>query len=282
MAKRKGDNNNMGSNKKSKKLSGANVEPGWSGIYVTCVRGKEAACKNEIVRIFDDYAHEFYGPELQRYLEDLKAEEENAPAAEEKQVFIEDLVAQEIAELKDANQAYKTREEKKKEFFSGYEIGCECVIFIRTRKPIDPVDLVLRICRDTQKTGTKRSRYAQRLTPVSLTGVATAEGFRKLAETVLNPIFHSGSPDQPAYKFAIRPTLRNHSILGRDEIIKTLAEIVCRSDGHSVDLKQYDKMIIVECYKSSIGMSVVDEFDSLERLNIQQIFEKAQNYGDDK
>jgi len=29
-------------------------------------------------------------------------------------------------------------------------------------------------------------------------------------------------------------------------------------------------------------MSVVDEFDSLERLNIQQIFEKAQNYGDDK
>ncbi len=93
---------------------------------MTCVRGKEAACKNEIVRIFDDYAHEFYGPELQRYLEDLKAEEENAPAAEEKQVFIEDLVAQEIAELKDANQAYKTREEKKKEFFSGYEIGCEC------------------------------------------------------------------------------------------------------------------------------------------------------------
>lgn len=74
------------------------------------------------------------------------------------------------------------------------------VIFIRTRKPIDPVDLVLRICRDTQKTGTKRSRYAQRLTPVSLTGVATLEGFTKLAETLLNPIFHSGSPNQPAYK----------------------------------------------------------------------------------
>jgi hypothetical protein len=90
------------------------------------VRGKEAACKNEIVRIFDDYAHEFYGPELQRYLENLKAEEENAPPVEEKQLFIEDLVAQEIAKLKDANQTYKTREEKKKEFFSGYEIGCEC------------------------------------------------------------------------------------------------------------------------------------------------------------
>lgn len=74
------------------------------------------------------------------------------------------------------------------------------VIFIRTRKPIDPVDLVLRICRDTQKTGTKRSRYAQRLTPVSLTGVATLEGFTKLAETLLNPIFHSGSLNQPAYK----------------------------------------------------------------------------------
>lgn len=34
-------------------------------------------------------------------------------------------------------------------------------------------------------------------------------------------------------------------------IIKTVAEYVSISDGHTVDLKNYDRMIIIECYKVS-------------------------------
>lgn len=144
------------------------------------------------------------------------------------------------------------------------------VIFVRTRAPIDPVDLVVRICKDTQKTGMKRSRYVQRLTPVTLTTMATSDGLLKLADAVLNPVFHKGE-GQTSYtvsiletyfinmisniqwlQFAIRPVLRNHNILDRDEIIRTVAHTVSKADGHRVDLKQYDKIILVECFKVSI------------------------------
>lgn len=72
-------------------------------------------------------------------------------------------------------------------------------MFVRTRPPIDPVDLVLRICHDIQKTGTKRSRYAQRLTPVTMTSTANMEGLLRVADSVLKPVFHLNS-SQPAYK----------------------------------------------------------------------------------
>ena len=88
---------------------------------------------------------------------------------------------------------------------------------------------------------------------------------------VLKPHFHQ--EDQQPIKYAIRTTQRNHNVLNRDEIIQTVAEQVGKN--HPVDLKDYDKLILVECFKSSLGMAVVSDFDQLERFNLQQIFEKT-------
>lgn len=48
------------------------------------------------------------------------------------------------------------------------------------------------------------------------------------------------------------------------------------SHGHSVDLKNYDKLIIVECYKNNIGMGVANNFLKYSKYNLQQIFDKHQ------
>lgn len=48
-------------------------------------------------------------------------------------------------------------------------------------------------------------------------------------------------------QFAIRPTIRNHNILTRDSIIKQVASLV--GEGHKVDLKNYELLIIVEVYQ---------------------------------
>lgn len=48
-------------------------------------------------------------------------------------------------------------------------------------------------------------------------------------------------------QFAIRPTLRNHTSLTRDSVIKLVASLVGRN--HQVDLKDYDLLILVELYK---------------------------------
>lgn len=177
------------------------------------------------------------------------------------------------------------------------EIGCECVIFVRTRLPIDPVDFVGKVCKDV-KYGSqiKRSRFAQRLTPIVCTATANIEGLNRLFNTVLAPEFYNRGVPQT---FAIRPTLRNHNVLSREDIINKTAKFIISAPIHdktenndmettltkseppkkekiknSVDLKNYEKMVIVECYKSIVGMSVVGpEFEKeYHRFNLEQIF----------
>jgi tRNA acetyltransferase TAN1 len=224
------------------------IEPNWAGIYVTCVRGHEAQCRNEMMNLFAEYTE---NEEIQESVEEVDEDED-----------IESAIAKEVGELK---------EKKRTSAIIPIDIGCECVLFFRTKSPIDPVQLVRRICSDAATTKTKRTRYAQRLTPITRTGTANMEGLKRLSMEVLKPHFHQ--EDQQPIKYAIRTTQRNHNVLNRDEIIQTVAEQVGKN--HPVDLKDYDKLILVECFKSSLGMAVVSDFDQLERFNLQQIFEKT-------
>lgn len=50
------------------------------------------------------------------------------------------------------------------------------------------------------------------------------------------------------HQFAIRVNLRN-STLRRDDVIRQVAAAVGPGRGHSVDLKNYDVLILVEIYK---------------------------------
>jgi hypothetical protein len=64
------------------------------------------------------------------------------------------------------------------------------VTFMVTRSPIDPVRLVREICLETLA-GNKRTRWAQRFTPIQLTAYANLTDLTSLAENVLGPIFHA-------------------------------------------------------------------------------------------
>ena len=139
-------------------------------------------------------------------------------------------------------------------------------MFFKTEPPVDPVALVKRICSDAiQHQARKRTRFVRRLSPMTLMGRASEEGLDAVARSVLAPYFHS-DPVVPhkvwtflrsdptlrltgLYQFAIRPTLRNHNTLSRDKIIQQVARIV--GPDHTVDLKNYDLLIIVEAYKVS-------------------------------
>jgi hypothetical protein len=50
-------------------------------------------------------------------------------------------------------------------------------------------------------------------------------------------------------QFAIRPTIRNHGVMKRMDIIQKVASIV--GPGHQVDLKNADLLIMVEVYTVS-------------------------------
>lgn len=102
----------------------------------------------------------------------------------------------------------------------------------------------------------------KRLTPITLVGKATESGLEEVAQQVLRTHFHEGAKGKKVntlrliiilvqtdidLQFAIRPNIRNHSTLNRDVVIKQVASIV--GADHSVDLKAYDLLILVEIYK---------------------------------
>ena len=169
----------------------------------------------------------------------------------------------------------------KREILKPIDLGCECLVFIKTRRPIEPATFVENICGECSLSKIKTTRYTQKLSPITYSVTHTMEEIKKLAQRVLKPHFHNET-DQKPYKFAIQVSKRNFNALQKPDIIKAIAESVGRDHGHSVDLKNYEKLIMVECYKSNIGMSVVNNYDKLEKFNLQQIFEKSMENKDTK
>ncbi len=78
----------------------------------------------------------------------------------------------------------------KKDLISVIGLECECVLFIRTRRPIEPAEFVQKICRDSLNSLDWPTKFTQRLTPVSGTCSARLEEVQKLAKKILAPHFH--------------------------------------------------------------------------------------------
>lgn len=266
MGKRSHDNK-KGNRPKRFKPSGF-IDTSTSGIYATCNRGKEKACISELTNLFNEKAEEFYDLDAWRAQNEGEKEPADQKDSEEtKELSIEEQIKQEVADLKGAKTS-------KTSLFSPIELDCECLIFIKTRKPIEPEGFITRLCEESLEKRQKSTRYTQKLTPITYSVSPSVEEVKKLAERVLAPHFHK-KEDQKPYKFAIQVTRRNFNAVEKDVIIKTVAECVGRDHGHSVDLKKYDKLILIECYKTNIGMSVMENYDKYFKCNLQQLYEKS-------
>jgi len=249
--KRKSESNTAGSAaKKSKpwrvpKKTGHNyaaptIEPGDSGIWATCEMGKEGKCTGELRDLFEEYAAKIYGGSINGG--------EEASNDEDAEADIEVEIQKELKGMKSSST-------KKVALFQAVKVDVQCVLFFKTRSPIEPVSFVHAICKDALEGGTKRGRWIKKLTPMTMMGKATPEGLQKVAEAVLQPVFHKGGSDGEGLKFAIRTTRRNHNVMKRDEIIRQVAAAVGRE--HRVDLKNYDYLILVDVYRVSLSLYFV-------------------------
>jgi hypothetical protein len=62
---------------------------------------------------------------------------------------------------------------------------------------VDPVKLVHEVCADAQHDPEqKRSRWIQRMAPMTLMRKTMGQGLEELTEKVLKPHFHSGGPSK--------------------------------------------------------------------------------------
>lgn len=212
------------------------IEPSDAGIWATCEMGKEGKCTGELRDLFEDYAAKIY---------DITSNEGDEPSGDENtKIDIEAEIQKELTGM-------KSKSASKVALFQQVKVDIQCVLFFKTRAPIEPVSFVHAICRAALDGGIKRGRWVKKLTPMTMMGKATPEGLQKVAEEVLGPVFHAeGVPERT---FAIRPTRRNHNVLKRDEIIRQIAAAVGRR--HRVDLKNYDYLILVDVYRVSTADS---------------------------
>nr|KMM73121.1 hypothetical protein CPAG_09410 [Coccidioides posadasii RMSCC 3488] len=234
----------------SKSSAKPTLESGDSGIFVTCDRGREGKCTAEIL---DLLSQEIPDPSQN------ESEEQDSPTRGD----ADDIEAQ----IKKEVECMKPK--KSPAPFQAVKLDVPCLLFIKVDKSIDPVELVHRICMDAHAhPGKKRSRYVKRLTPITATRKILGGGIEELAREVLEPHFHSDSSPK---KYAIRPTVRNNHEWPRDTVIRLVARAV--GQGHAVDLKTYDALILVDIIQNICGMSVVGgDYEKLKRYNLAEIY----------
>lgn len=287
MGKRGNNTHQNNDNQKRKKFKVASgfLDPGTSGIYASCTRRKERLAAQELGQLLEEKMEQYYKDEIKalnsstRDGDSEQTKDHNTSDEEEKEedLSIEEQLKKELANMKKPQQS-KTKDEKKKDILQLIDLNCECMIFFKTRCPIVPERFVKRIIEDLSEPNDKlkRTRYIQRLTPITNSCSASMEQMIKLAKQVLAPHFHepNGRHD---YRFSIELTRRNFNTIERNDIINQIVALVCQNGKyqHQVDLKNYEKLVIVECFKNNIGMSVVDGdyIKKYKKYNIQSIFE---------
>lgn len=251
------------------------MDPGTSGVYATCARKHEKQAAQELSLLFDEKLEQMYGDELKQNQEKDNGSEEEV---EGKELSIEDEVYRELSHL-NGKKTRNNGQNIEKDILKFIDLSCECVIFCKTRRPVVPENFVKSIMEDLTEPSNmiKRTRYIQKLTPITYSCSASIDQLGKLARKVVAPHFHDKSITQD-YRFAVEVTRRNFNSLERDDIIKkVVSEVLTGSEHqHEVDLKNYDKLILVECFKNNVGMSVVDAdyTTKFRKYNVQQIYEK--------
>lgn len=225
------------------------LEPGWQGIFATCVRGKESSARRELVEWISDLVDQKW-----------PQESEQSPEQTQPDNGIEDSIAKEIAELSS---------DKSRLRIQPCDLGCDCLIFVKLRWPINPTELAIAAAQKALNSGTT-IRYTLRLTPVKLVS-AKLDSLSQL-EDIISHAFEGGP-----WKFAVYPTIRNNNQILRDDLIRATAQLVGRTEGdHKVDLKNWDKLILVEVFQSVMGLSVVGgDYEELSRLNLRLLCEKG-------
>lgn len=198
---------------------------------------------------------------------------------------IEAAIQKEVAGIKKQSSSNKTLDNSA---FAPMRLSLDCLLFVKTKQPVEPRQFARKVCEDAMLVTDRkqrRSRFLNRITPITLMGSATKVGIEETARTVLAPEFdlipageEPGSlgekdvkgpsvspkdetvakrPSRPAVhrdlttpQYAIRVSSRAQSNLKTQDVIKLIASLV--GPRHKVDLTNPDKFILVEIFQVSV------------------------------
>ncbi|KAL1934260.1 hypothetical protein VTP01DRAFT_6442 [Rhizomucor pusillus] len=234
--------------------SSFSVQPNMSGVMVTCTRGRENRAAKEVLDLFNEYLESLYP--------DAKLEASGDDENDDQKDDLEASIAKEVAAIKEG---------KKNKIFANIPMNLDCVIFIRTKAPVEPVQFVHHILTDMKKHQVKKTRYVSRLLPVEMTCQANMDDIERVARQIVTPKFNTSNEDGSitSKAFAIVARVRNCTKIDRSEVIRTIASTIGKD--HKVDLGNPELSIIVEICQNICMMSVVKDFVELKKYNLESL-----------
>ncbi|WWC90599.1 uncharacterized protein L201_005535 [Kwoniella dendrophila CBS 6074] len=221
---------------------------GAPGICVTTVKNKERAAEAELIDYLERIADELYPDTIES--EEIDGEGDDHL----------DFEAQLKKDLESMDQSKKS-----KRFQLCYH-DIICVIHINVLPPLSPHKLVRHIMEQAESSAKTQLKWCKRIIPINGSSGATVKQLSELAAGIVKDGFTT--EDGKALKFAIDTNSRQSEKLDRMRMIHTVAEEVTKLDkGHSVDLKNPDKTILVELYKNTVGIAIVEDYERFKKYN---------------
>ncbi|TIB91063.1 SPOC domain-like protein [Wallemia mellicola] len=222
--------------------------------------------------------------EIGLHFPDLKVQSKKAEVIKETdnkeetpEVAENDIKAQLAQELSEMNDKKKVDNSAKR--FVNHQTDTQCLIYLEVRKPFDPIAIVKAYLNEVIETGKMRTKYIQRLTPISHLSHATEAAFEALCGMICQSHLSKGDEEGKGRKYRIELGKRSHNTLKRDDIIQTVVDSI--NSPHKIDLSNPDRWVIVEIFKGVAGVSVVSEYDKYRKFNPFSLIE-AKNKGEDK
>ncbi|KAL7892850.1 hypothetical protein HDV64DRAFT_263551 [Trichoderma sp. TUCIM 5745] len=282
---------------------GTALDVGDEGIWVTYARGMKGKAVREFTAMCEEYGEKMYGIKPP-----VDASEAHAQSGDE----TEDIEASIQKEL-DAMKESRKPKERRVFSPVAVAIECVFFMkTMKPVDPYQLVLQICRDAQACPSPKDRKCKYINRLTPVMDTDKATEKGIQRVVRKVLSSFFSLNEEEKegedeekstaegleekakevneaaqvvesvaeaqpteasPAFTYAIRHTMRNHTILKSEAVIKMIASMV--KPEHKVNLRTPDKVILVEIFQMFCGISVVDgkEWEELKRYNINALYD---------
>lgn len=228
----------------SKKTRKSCLDINMKGFLCSC-NNREKDCISEAYNILNKY-------------EELMKQENIYQ--QPKEVDVQDDLSNELFNLK-SQKDFKT--------FQLVESGAKNLLFIKTTLE-NTVELATAIASDIQKTRIQQSKFLIRLIPIEITCKAYVKDIETAFKTLAEKYFK-----QESKTFSVAYNHRNNNNLERDEIIKTIANVIMQlRPDNKVDLRLPQLVVVVEVIKGIALLSVIPNYIQYKKFNLLALSEE--------
>lgn len=167
--------------------------------------------------------------------------------------------------------------ERKKVFNFTVIKGIKCMFFMNLPEEIDPVEFIHSFL-DQLKSSERKTRYIQRILPITTICEAKIDAISKAASAVIEKYFVKADPppslcphaNEHTNTWGLLTKIRFNEAITKEEIIETLGSLV--PPHYTVNLNNSDILLTINIIRSVCLIGICKDYNRLARYNISKVF----------